>query len=82
MKSVARVGALILLHFAALAAAADADQKPKNADSPIHLIPCSIEKVNQCLAPGICFGLRSDSYSDDRHGSGAKHREPWIWAHE
>lgn len=56
MESVARIVALILLHFAALAAAAGADQKPKQADSPIHLIPCSIEKVNQCLAQESASG--------------------------
>ena len=45
-----------MLLFSALVATAGAGQKPTNTDSPIHLISCSIEKVNQCLAQESASG--------------------------
>jgi hypothetical protein len=56
MEPAERIVTLILLLFAALVAPAGAGQKPTSADSPIHLISCSIEKVNQCLAQESASG--------------------------
>jgi hypothetical protein len=80
MEPAGRTVILILLLFAALVATAGAGQKSTKADSPIHVISCSIEKVEPVSCAGICFRLHSDSYSNDRHGPAAKHTEGWIWA--
>jgi hypothetical protein len=56
MKSAGRILALILILFTALVATAGADHNPRNSGSPIHLISCTIEKVNQCLAQEATSG--------------------------
>ena len=56
MEPAERIITFVLLLFSALVAAAGTGQKPTNTDSPIHLISCSIEKVNQCLAQESASG--------------------------
>lgn len=56
METANRTFLLFSLLIAALAATANAGQKPASADSSIHLVSCSVEKVNQCLAQESASG--------------------------
>jgi hypothetical protein len=56
VETTARIAGLMLLSFVALAANTSADRNPGNTGSPIHMIPCSIEKVNECLAQESASG--------------------------
>ena len=48
--------AMCMLYFVTSAAFAGADQKPKAPEPTIHIIRCSIDKVNQCLAQEAASG--------------------------
>ncbi len=56
MRRYKRVSSLLILYFTALVIVASADQKAKNADSPLHLVTCRIEKVSECLAQEASAG--------------------------
>lgn len=56
METIGRIAGLMLLSVIALAAGNSADQNPGNAGSAIHMVPCSIEKANDCLAQESASG--------------------------
>ena len=56
MKRDNQIFVLILLCLKVLVPSANADQKSKATESPIHLITCRIEKISECLAQEASSG--------------------------